>query len=84
MSTFPSLFLYNPENKRDKGIIHNEICSSYEESIPQAINSFFLRKSWDYMWIVTAKRGDGYNWNLHSPLEKSFKKLEVYYVTNDL
>ena len=84
MSTFPSLFLYNPENKRNKGIIYNEICSSYEERIPQAISSFFLRKSWDYMWIVTAKRGDGYSWSLHRALETSFKKLEVYYVTNDL
>lgn len=84
MSTFPSLFLYNPENKRNKRIIHNEICSLYEERIPQAINSFFLRESWEYMWIATAKRGDRYNWNLHSPLESSFKELEVYDVTNDL
>lgn len=84
MSTFPSLFLYDPKDKRNKSVLRNEICSSYEERIPQAINSFFLRESWEYMWIATAKRGDRYNWNLHSPLEPSFKKLEVYDVANDL
>lgn len=84
MSTFPSLFLYNPKNKRNKSVLRKEICSPYEERVPQAINSFFLRKSWDYMWIVTAKRGGGYSWGLHTALETSFKKLEVYYVTNDL
>ena len=86
MSTFPILYLYNPKNKRNKRVISNEICSSYEERQPQAINSFFLRgpHNHDYMWIATAKIGDRYNWSLHRLLEQFFKKLEVYNVTNDL
>ena len=85
MSTFPTLYLYNPKNKRNKRVIGRELCSSYEERLPQAINSFFLRKSYiDFMWIATVKRGDGYNWSLHDPLESSFKLLEVINVTDDL
>ena len=79
MSTFPtSLYLYNPKNKRNKRVIHGELCSYYEERPPQAINSFFLKKSLsDFMWIATAERGDMYNWTLYSPLQPSFKLLEV-------
>ena len=78
MSTFPILYLYKPENKINKRVISNEICSLYEERQPQAINSFFLKKSLpEFMWIATAKRGDMYNWNLHSTLQPSFKLLEV-------
>ena len=78
MFTFPILYLYNPENKRNKGVICKEIGSSYDERIPQAINSFFLKKSFpEFMWIATAKRGDMYNWNLHSTLQPSFKLLEI-------
>ena len=78
MSTFPILYLYNPSNKTDKKVISNELGSSYEERVPQAINSFFLKKSLpEFMWIATAKRGDMYNWNLHSTLQPSFKRLEV-------
>ena len=85
MSTFPILYLYNPKNKRNKKVISNEICSSYEERPPQAINSFFLKKSLlEFMWIATVKRGDRYNWSLHDPLESSFKLLEVINVTDDL
>ena len=85
MSTFPILYLYKPENKINKRVISNEICSSYEERQPQAINSFFLKRSLpEFMWIATAKRGDMYNWNLHDPLESSFKLLEVINVTDDL
>ena len=85
MSTFPILYLYNPKNKRNKKVISNEICSSYEERPPQAINSFFLKKSLlEFMWIATVKRGDSYNWGLHNPLESSFKPLEVINVTDDM
>ena len=78
MSTFPILYLYNPSNKRDEVVISYELQSSYEERIPQAINSFFLKKSLpEFMWIATAKRGDMYNWTLYSPLRSSFKPLEV-------
>ena len=78
MSTFPILYLYNPKDKRDKETISIEILSSYEERQPQAINSFFLKKSLpEFMWIATAKRGDMYNWTLYSPLQPSFKLLEV-------
>ena len=85
MSTFPILYLYNPENKRNKKVISNEICSSYEERPSQAINSFFLKKSLlEFMWIATVKRGDRYNWSLHDPLESSFKLLEVIDVSNDM
>ena len=85
MSTFPILYLYNPKNKRNKKVISEELWSSYEDRPPQAINSFFLRKSYgDFMWIVTVERGDGYNWSLHNPLESSFKLLEVIDVSNDL
>ena len=78
MSTFPILYLYNPKNKRDEVVISNELRSSYEERVPQAINSFFLKKSLsDFMWIATAERGDMYNWTLYSPLQPSFKRLEV-------
>ena len=85
MSTFPILYLYKPENKRNKRVISNEICSSYEERPSQAINSFFLKKSLlEFMWIATVKRGDSYNWGLHDPLESSFKLLEVIDVTNDM
>ncbi len=85
MSTFPILYLYKPENKRNKKAISNEICSSYEERQPQAINSFFLEKHLQaFMWIATVKRGDRYNWSLHDPLESSFKLLEVIDVSNDL
>ena len=85
MSTFPTLYLYKPKNKRDKEVISKEVCSSYEERQPQAINSFFLEKSLlEFMWIATVKRGDSYNWGLHDPLESSFKLLEVINVTDDL
>ena len=85
MSTFPTLSLYSPKNKRNKRVISNEICSSYEERPPQAINSFFLEKYFQaFMWIATVKRGDSYNWSLHDPLESSFKLLEVINVTDDL
>ena len=78
MSTFPILYLYNPKDKRDKHFISYELRSSYDERIPQAINSFFLKKSLpEFMWIATVKRGDMYNWNLHSILQPSFKPLEV-------
>lgn len=78
MSTFPILYLYNPKNKRDKYFISNELLSSYEDRQPQAINSFFLKKSLpEFMWIATAKRGDKYNWNLHRTLQPSFKLLEI-------
>ena len=77
MSTFPILYLYNPKNKRDKEAISIEIWCSYKR-VPQAINSFFLKKSLpEFMWIATAKRGDRYNWTLYSPLRPSFKPLEV-------
>ena len=78
MSTFPILYLYNPSNKRDKDAISRELISGFIERVPQAINSFFLKKSLsDFMWIATAKRGDRYNWTLYSPLRPSFKPLEV-------
>ena len=78
MSTFPTLYLYNPSNKRDKEAISRELISGFIERVPQAINSFFLKKSLsDFMWIATAKRGDRYNWTLYSPLRPSFKLLEV-------
>ena len=78
MSTFPILYLYNPKNKRDKDAISYELQSGFIERVPQAINSFFLKKSFpDFMWIATAKRGDRYNWTLYSPLRPSFKPLEV-------
>ena len=78
MSTFPTLYLYNPKNKRNKRAISNELHSSYEERQPQAINSFFLKRSLpEFMWIATAKRGDMYNWGLHRTLQPSFKPLEV-------
>lgn len=85
MSTFPILYLYNPKNKRNKKVIGTEICSSREDRLPKAINSFFLRKYYRYfMWIITIKRGDRYQWSLHDPLESSFKLLEVINVTDDL
>ena len=78
MSTFPILYLYNPSNKTDKDAISRELISGFIERVPQAINSFFLKKSLsDFMWIATAKRGDRYNWTLYSPLRPSFKPLEV-------
>ena len=78
MSTFPILYLYNPSNKTDKDAISRELISGFIERVPQAINSFFLKKSLsDFMWIATAKRGDRYNWTLYSPLKPSFKRLEV-------
>ena len=78
MSTFPILYLYNPKNKRDKEVILSELHSDFIDRVPQAINSFFLKKSFrEFMWIATAKRGDMYNWNLHSTLQPSFKRLEV-------
>ena len=78
MSTFPILYLYNPSNKRDEEAISHELISGFIERVPQAINSFFLKKSFpDFMWIATAKRGDRYNWTLYSPLKPSFKRLEV-------
>lgn len=85
MSTFPILYLYNPRDKRNKRVISNEICSTYEERPSQAINSFFLKKSLlEFMWIATVKRGDGCYWGLHDPLESSFELLEVVDVSNDL
>ena len=86
MSTFPtSLYLYNPKNKRNKKVISWELRSSKKERQPQAINSFFLKKSLlEFMWIATVKRGDSYNWSLHDPLESSFKLLEVINVTDDM
>ena len=84
MSTFPILYLYNPKDKRDKETISIELWSSYVR-VPQAINSFFLKRSLpEFMWIATVKRGDSYNWSLHDPLESSFKLLEVINVTDDL
>ena len=78
MSTFPILYLYNPKNKRDKEVISYELQSGFIERVPQAINSFFLKKSFpEFMWIATAERGDMYNWTLYSPLKPSFKRLEV-------
>ena len=78
MSTFPILYLYNPSNKTDKDAISRELISGFIERVPQAINSFFLKKSFpDFMWIATAKRGDRYNWTLYSPLNPSFKLLET-------
>ena len=78
MSTFPILYLYNPSNKTNKDAIYFDLCSNFRERIPQAINSFFLKKSLpEFMWIATVKRGDMYNWNLHNPLQSSFKLLEV-------
>ena len=78
MSTFPILYLYNPKNKRDKDAISYELQSGFIERVPQAINSFFLKKSLpEFMWIATAKRGDMYNWGLHSTLQPSFKLLEI-------
>ena len=78
MSTFPILYLYNPSNKRDEKAISHELISGFIERVPQAINSFFLKKSsQDFMWIATAKSGDMYNWNLHSTLQPSFKRLEI-------
>ena len=78
MSTFSILYLYNPSNKTDKDAISRELISGFIERVPQAINSFFLKKSLsDFMWIATAKRGDRYNWTLYSPLRPSFKPLEV-------
>ena len=77
MSTFPILYLYNPKDKRDKETISIELWSSYVR-VPQAINSFFLKKSFpDFMWIASVKRGDMYNWGLHRTLQPSFKLLEV-------
>ena len=85
MSTFPILYLYKPENKRDKEVISYELQSGFIERVPQAINSFFLKKSLlEFMWIATVKRGDRYNWSLHDPLESSFKLLEVIDVSNDM
>ena len=85
MSTFPTLYLYNPKNKRDKDTISYELHSGFIERVPQAINSFFLKKSLqEFMWIATVKRGDKYSWGLHDPLESSFKLLEVINVTDDL
>ena len=82
MSTFPILYLYNPKNKR---VIRGELRSPHEERIPQAINSFFLKKSLqEFMWIATAEGGDRYNWGLHDPLPPSFKLLEVINVTDDM
>ena len=78
MSTFPILYLYNPSNKRDKEAISRELISGFIERVPQAINSFFLKKSLpEFMWIATAKRGDTYNWTLYNPLQPSFKLLEI-------
>lgn len=78
MSTFPTLYLYNPSNKRDKEAISRELISGFKKRVPQAINSFFLKKSFpEFMWIATAERGDMYNWTLYSPLKPSFKRLEV-------
>ena len=78
MFIFPILYLYNPSNKTDKDAISRELISGFIERVPQAINSFFLKKSLsDFMWIATAKRGDRYNWTLYSPLKPSFKRLEV-------
>ena len=78
MSTFPILYLYNPSNKTNKDAIYLDLCSGFIERVPQAINSFFLKKSLpEFMWIATVKRGDMYNWNLHSPLQPSFKLLEI-------
>ena len=78
MSTFPILYLYNPSNKTNKDAIYLDLCSNFRERIPQAINSFFLKKSFpEFMWIATAERGDMYNWTLYSPLKPSFKRLEV-------
>ena len=78
MSTFPILYLYNPSNKRDEEAISYELWSGFIERVPQAINSFFLKKSLpEFMWIATVKRGDMYNWGLHSTLQPSFKLLEV-------
>ena len=78
MSTFPILYLYNPKNKRDEEAISYELWSGFIERVPQAINSFFLKKSLpEFMWIATVKRGDMYNWGLHSTLQPSFKLLEV-------
>lgn len=78
MSTFPILYLYNPSNKRDEEVISYELHSGFIERVPQAINSFFLKKSSpEFMWIATAKRGDMYNWGLHRNLQPSFKLLEV-------
>ena len=78
MSTFPTLYLYKPEDKRNKRVISNELCSSYEERQSQGINSFFLKKSIpEFMWIATVKRGDMYNWSLHNSLQPSFKLLEI-------
>ena len=85
MSTFPILYLYSPKNKINKRVIRGELRSPHEERIPQSINSFFLKKPLqEFMWIVTAERGDGYKWNLHYPLESSFKLLEVIDVSNDM
>ena len=78
MSTFPILYLYNPKDKRDKEIISYELQAGFIKRVPQAINSFFLKKSLpEFMWIATAERGDMYNWTLYSPLKPSFKRLEV-------
>ena len=78
MSTFPILYLYNPSNKTDKGVIYFDLCSDFRERIPQAINSFFLKNEYEkYMWIATLKREDTYSWNLHYNMRTSYKKLEV-------
>ena len=78
MSTFPILYLYNPSNKRDEEAISYELHSGYIERQPQAINSFFLKRSLpEFMWIATVKRGDWYSWGLHRTLQPSFKLLEV-------
>ena len=78
MSTFPILYLYNPSNKTDKDAISRELISGFIERVPQAINSFFLKKSLpEFMWIATVKRGDMYNWSLHNSLQPSFKLLEI-------
>ena len=78
MSTFPILYLYNPSNKTDKDAISRELISGFIERVPQAINSFFLKKSLpEFMWMAAVERGDMYNWNLHRPLQPSFKLLEV-------
>lgn len=78
MSTFPILYLYNPKDKRDEKTISIGLHSFCEERQPQAINSFFLKRSLpEFMWIATVKRGDMYNWGLHRTLQPSFKLLEV-------
>ena len=78
MSTFPILYLYNPKDKGDKETISIELRSSYEKRQPQAINSFFLKRSLpEFMWIATVKRGDMYNWGLYRALQPSFKVIKI-------